>query len=70
MTIKNKLKNLPHIYYVNLDERDDRKKYMETQFDKWGIKKYTRISASKFLVSEKETWKDLILGDTTNSYFI
>lgn len=68
MTIKNKLKNIPHIYYVNLDERIDRKKYMETQFERWGIENFTRISASKFLVSEKEKWKHLVLGDTTNSF--
>ena len=68
MTIENKLKNIPHLYYVNLDERTDRKQYMETQFKKWGIENFTRISASKFLVSEKENWKHLVIGDTTNSF--
>ena len=57
MIIENKLKNIPHIYYVNLYERVDRKKYMETQFKNWGLDNFTRISASKFLVSEKENLK-------------
>ena len=41
---------------------------MEDQFDKWEIKNYTRISASKYLVSEKEKWVDLILGYKKDSY--
>ena len=40
-----KLKRLPHIYYLNLDEQPERKKYMEDQFEYWEIKNYTRISA-------------------------
>ena len=33
------------IYYINLDKRKDRKKHMEEQFKKAGIKNYQRISA-------------------------
>ena len=40
-----KLKGLPHIYYLNLDEQPERKEYMEDQFQYWGIQNYTRISA-------------------------
>lgn len=40
-----KLKNLPPIYYLNLDEQPERKEFMENQFDYWGIENYTRISA-------------------------
>lgn len=40
-----KLKNLPPIYYLNLDDQIDRRQYMESQFDYWGIDNYTRISA-------------------------
>ena len=40
-----KLKNLPPIYYLNLDGQPERKKYMEDQFKYWEIKNYTRISA-------------------------
>ena len=40
-----KLKNFGPIYYLNLDGQPERKKYMEEQFDYWGIEDYTRISA-------------------------
>ena len=40
-----KLKGLPHIYYLNLDEQPERKQYMEDQFRYWEIENYTRISA-------------------------
>lgn len=40
-----KIKGLPPIYYLNLDEQPERKNYMESQFDYWGIENYTRISA-------------------------
>lgn len=39
-----KLEGLPPIYYINLDRSEDRKKYMEDQFNYWEIKNYTRIS--------------------------
>ena len=40
-----KLKGLPPIYYLNLDEQPERKEYMEDQFKYWEIEDYTRISA-------------------------
>ncbi len=40
-----KLKNLPPIYYLNLDDQPERKEYMENQFKYWGVENYTRISA-------------------------
>ena len=40
-----KLKNLPPIYYLNLDDQPERKEYMEDQFKYWGVENYTRISA-------------------------
>ena len=40
-----KLKNLPPIYYLNLDDQPERKEYMEDQFKYWEIENYTRISA-------------------------
>ena len=40
-----KLKGLPHIYWINLDEKEDRAKYMEDQFDYWMVENQTRISA-------------------------
>ncbi len=35
-----KLKNLPPIYYINLDEKPDRAKFMEDQFKYWEIENY------------------------------
>ena len=63
MNLKNKLKNIPKIYYLNLDHRIDRREYMETQFDYWGISDFSRISASKYLSTEKESWQHLILDN-------
>jgi len=40
-----KLKGLPPIYCINLDDQPDRWKYMEDQFKHWEIQNYTRISA-------------------------
>lgn len=39
-----KLRNLPPIYYLNLDSQPERKEYMEEQFKYWEIENYTRIS--------------------------
>ena len=60
MNLENKLKNIPPIYYINLDHRNDRRDYMESQFKYWNIENYKRISASKYLVSEYENWKQFI----------
>ena len=40
-----KLKGLPHIYCINLDDKTDRWESMETQFKYWEIENYTRVSA-------------------------
>jgi hypothetical protein len=63
MDLENKLKGLPHIYYFNLDNRIDRRVWMESQFKYWGIENYTRISGSKYLASKCNEWKHLIDGD-------
>ena len=36
---------LPPILYINLDRETERKKYIEDEFSKYGIKNYTRLSA-------------------------
>lgn len=64
MNLKNKLKGFPTIYYTNLDHRNDRREYMETQFDYWGIKDYRRVSSSKYLSTEEEKWEHLVLDET------
>ena len=40
-----KLKGLPHVYWINLDDKTDRAEYMEDQFKYWEVEKHTRISA-------------------------
>ena len=40
-----KLKGLPPIFCINLDDKPDRWKYMEDQFKYWEIDDYTRVSA-------------------------
>lgn len=39
-----KFKGVPHIYWINLDSDDERRQYMEEQFEYWEIKNHTRIS--------------------------
>lgn len=56
----NKLKGLPHIYYINLENRKDRRFFMESQFKKWGVENYSRVNASEFLRDDPETWTHLI----------
>ena len=40
-----KLKGLPPIYYINLDDQPERVTFMENQFKYWEIDNYERISA-------------------------
>jgi GNAT superfamily N-acetyltransferase len=63
MNLNNKLKGLPTVYYVNLDHRVDRREYMESQFDRWKIKNYHRISATKYLSTEDYKWRHLVLDE-------
>ena len=43
-----KLSNLPPIYYLNLQEREERREYMEKQFKKYEIRKWRRCNGSIF----------------------
>ena len=61
MDLENKLKGFPMVYYINLDHRTDRKKWMESQFNDWGIKNYHRICASKYDISKYDEWKDVVV---------
>jgi hypothetical protein len=74
MNLNNKLKGIPHIYYFNLDNRTDRREWMENQFKNWNIQNYTRISGSKYLGSKYQDWKHLVTTrfeiDLDNSPFI
>jgi hypothetical protein len=61
MNLNHKLKGLPHIYLLTLDERPDRQEYTETQYDHWGIQNYTKVSGSKYQVSNYNEWKDSVI---------
>lgn len=68
MNLNNKLKGLPKIYYLNLDERPDRREYTETQYEKYKIKNYKRHSTSKYRYENFDEWKNqLILNDVYSS---
>jgi hypothetical protein len=70
MNLNDKLKDIPKIYYLNLDQREDRKEYMECQFDYWKIKNFTRISTSKFRLSNYDEWKNyVIINPNVSLYF-
>ena len=40
-----KLNGIPRVFYINLDDHLERRKFMENQFSYWGITEYTRIPA-------------------------
>jgi hypothetical protein len=65
MDLNNKLKNMPKIYYMNLDERPDRKNYIESQFDELKINNSERYSVSKYRVENFEDW-ELLLSHKLN----
>ena len=62
MDLKNKLKGLPKIYYLNLDSRKDKADWTESQFEKHKISNYERYSASDYIASEIDSWKHLVIG--------
>jgi hypothetical protein len=64
MNLKDKLKGLPTIYYLNLDERPDRKQYTEEQYEKYKISNFKRFSASSYQLQNFDEWKNkVILND-------
>ena len=58
-----KLKNIPHIRYLNLDERVDKRNYLENEFKKYGISNYVRISANRYDPHNYNEWKKYLLVD-------
>ena len=56
-----KLKNIPHIRYINLDERVDRRNYLENEFKKYGISNYVRISANRYGPHNYEDWEKQLI---------
>jgi hypothetical protein len=61
MNLNNKLKGLPTIHYFNLDNRTDRRDWIESQFDYWKIQNFHRVSGSKYLGSKHNEWKDIYI---------
>ena len=63
MTLHPKLVGIPHIRYLNLDERVDKKDYLENEFKKYGISNYVRISANRYHSTKYNEWKKYLLVD-------
>jgi hypothetical protein len=61
MNLNEKLKGLPYIYYLNLDERLDRRNYTEEQYEKYKIKNFERFSSSKYQFQNFNEWKDTVI---------
>ena len=60
MDLSEKLIGMPKVYFFNLDNRQDRQKWMVKQFEKYKIN-HERVSGTKYLASQNSTWKHLIV---------
>jgi hypothetical protein len=58
--MSDKLSGIPSIYYLNLDSKLDRRRYMETQFQNWNLNNVTRFSGSKYLIENYDDWKNVL----------
>jgi len=65
-SLRFKFKKIPHIFYLNLNQREDRKEYIEKQLKLLNIENFTRISANKFSVDTFSLWKNKILCEPSN----
>jgi hypothetical protein len=71
MNLNNKFKGIPHVYYLNLDCRMDRREHTESNFKYWKIDNYTRVSASNYMLENYDEWKHLIHhSEKLNNKFI
>ena len=59
-----KLKGIPHIYWINLDDKTDRAEYMKEQFSYWEVENHTRISAYD---GREDDLSDIITGKYPNN---
>ena len=59
MDLNYKMRGFPKVHFFNLDNREDRRKWMVEQFEAFDIE-YQRVSGTKFLASENSKWKHLI----------
>lgn len=56
-----KLEGIPKIFYLNYDEREDRKEYMENQFDEYQIANYERVPKSRYSPNNYDCWREKII---------
>lgn len=56
-----KLEGIPKIYYLNYDEREDRKEFIENQFKEYNIDNFERVTKSRYSPVNYECWRDEIL---------
>ena len=63
-----KLKGMPHIYWINLDADEDRREYMENQFEYWEIENHTRIEGIDAREDDPAVYlKGIIPNDVTTN---
>ena len=66
--IHEKLRGIPHIRYINLDERPKRNNLLEDEFSKYGITDYKRLSASTYSATKlRSNWDDFIHTPSTHA---
>lgn len=52
----NTLKSIPPIRYLNLNKNEDRRFFIEKQFEKYGVTNFTRISADRYGLDKYHEW--------------
>jgi hypothetical protein len=65
-SLRFKFKKIPHIFYLNLNQREDRKEYIEKQLKLLNVENFTRVSANRFSVDTFSLWKNKILCEPSN----
>jgi len=58
-----KFENIPHVFYINSDDREDLKYYTESNLVNIGITNFTRISDSNLNSKDFDNWKYLIYNE-------
>lgn len=58
--LQDKFKNIPHVFYINFEERRELREYTESNLSNLGISNFTRISNSQFHPEDFANWKNLV----------
>jgi hypothetical protein len=58
--IKDKFENIPHVYYINSEDRVDLKEHTENNLINIGISNFTRVSNLQFNPEDFASWKHLV----------